>query len=45
MGMPPVPGDAWLGKKGNDLVQSLVYWVVFVFVAPMADRRGEAVAL
>lgn len=43
--MPPFPGEAWLANWGSDLVQSLVYWVVFVFVAPMADRSGEVVAL
>lgn len=25
MGMPPLPGEAWLGKKGSDFVHSLVY--------------------
>jgi hypothetical protein len=43
--MPPFPGEARVANWGNDLVQSLVYCVVFVLVAPMADRSGEVVAL
>lgn len=39
MAMPPVPGEPWLGKKGTDLVHSVVR------VAPRADSSGDVVAL
>lgn len=28
-------------KKGNDFVQSLVYWAAVFVVEPKADRSGE----
>jgi hypothetical protein len=45
MAMPPLPGEAWVPKKGSDLVHSVVYWAVAVLVAPRADSSGEVVAL
>jgi hypothetical protein len=45
MGMPPLLGDGWFPKKGNDLVHSLVYCVAVVLVAPSADSSGDVVAL
>jgi hypothetical protein len=44
MGMPPLPGEAWLAKKGRDLVHSFVYWAADLVVAPRADSSGEVVA-
>ena len=43
--MPPLPGEAWLPKKGSDLVHSVVYCAVAVLVAPRAANKGEVVAL
>lgn len=45
MAMPPLPGEAWLPKKGSDFVHSVVYCAVAVLVAPKADSRGDVVAL
>ena len=39
-----MPGDDWFAKKGKDLVQSFVYCAA-VLVAPIADSRGDVVAL
>lgn len=43
--MAPLPGEPWCGKKGTDLAHSVVYWAAVFRVAPMADSKGEAVAL
>lgn len=45
MAIPPLPGEAWVPKKGSDLVHSVVYWAVAVLVAPKASSRGDVVAL
>jgi len=45
MGIPPLPGDAWFPKKGNDLAHSFVYCVAVVLVAPNAESSGDVVAL
>lgn len=45
MAIPPVFGEAWLVKKGTDLVHSFVYWAAVPRVAPRADSSGEVVAL
>jgi hypothetical protein len=45
MAMPPLPGEPWRGKKGTDLAHSVVYWAAVFRVAPIADSKGEVVAL
>jgi hypothetical protein len=45
MAMPPLFGEAWLVKKGTDLVHSVVYCAAVPRVAPRADSSGDAVAL
>ena len=44
MAIPPLPGEAWLPKKGSDFVHSVVYCAA-VLVAPIAENSGEVVAL
>jgi hypothetical protein len=43
--MPPVFGEACLGKKGTDLAHSFVYCAAAPRVAPRADSSGDVVAL
>lgn len=45
MAMAPLPGEPWWGKKGTDLAHSVVYWAAVLRVAPMAESKGDVVAL